>query len=61
VPASDTRTLRDMGVLDVFPTGTPLDDVVRRVTDHVAGQRAGQPGPVTTTPASTSAATRRSS
>jgi methylmalonyl-CoA mutase C-terminal domain/subunit len=57
VPARDTRTLLDMGVLDVFPTGTPLEDVVRRVSEHIAAQRE----PATTTPAATSAATRPSS
>jgi methylmalonyl-CoA mutase, C-terminal domain len=35
VPARDTSLLLEMGVLDVFPTGTPLEAVVQRVTEHV--------------------------
>jgi methylmalonyl-CoA mutase, C-terminal domain len=35
IPARDTTELMQMGVLDVFPTGTPLEDVVRRVTGHI--------------------------
>jgi methylmalonyl-CoA mutase C-terminal domain/subunit len=32
VPASDSKVLLDMGVADVFPTGTDLDEVVDRMT-----------------------------
>ena len=31
VPASDAAQLREMGVADVFPTGTALGDVVSRI------------------------------
>jgi methylmalonyl-CoA mutase C-terminal domain/subunit len=35
VPRSDAATLREMGVLDVFPTGTDLEDVVERIRTHL--------------------------
>lgn len=31
VPAGDATMLREMGVADVFPTGTPLNEVPRRI------------------------------
>jgi methylmalonyl-CoA mutase C-terminal domain/subunit len=31
IPASDTARLLEMGVTDVFPTGTPLEDIARRM------------------------------
>jgi methylmalonyl-CoA mutase C-terminal domain/subunit len=31
IPASDCRALRDMGVDAVFPTGTPIEEVVAGV------------------------------
>lgn len=33
VPASDVPSLQEMGVADVFPTGTGLDEVVDRMTE----------------------------
>lgn len=35
IPADDAQKLREMGILDVFPTGTPLDEIVRRVRELV--------------------------
>lgn len=32
VPASDVPALKEIGVVEVFPTGTDLDDVVIRMT-----------------------------
>lgn len=40
ISAGDAQTLREMGILDVFPTGAPLDDVVRRMKDHAANLTA---------------------
>ena len=31
IPASDVPILRELGIVDVFPTGTPLDEVVERM------------------------------
>lgn len=33
IPASDVPTLRELGIVDVFPTGTPLEEVVGRMSD----------------------------
>ncbi len=42
IPKKDVRELREMGMADVFPAGTDINDVVRRVRDIVAssGERA---------------------
>lgn len=36
VPSSDAAVLQEMGVVDVFPTGTPLEDVVARIRERLA-------------------------
>jgi methylmalonyl-CoA mutase C-terminal domain/subunit len=41
IPASDTAALREMGVADVFPTGTPLEDIAARIAT-VAGVPASR-------------------
>jgi len=32
VPPGDVDRLRELGIADVFPVGTPIDDVVARIT-----------------------------
>ncbi len=41
VPARDVAALKEMGVADVFPTGTGVADVVSRMTALVDPQRVG--------------------
>jgi methylmalonyl-CoA mutase C-terminal domain/subunit len=33
IPVSDVPTLQGLGIVDVFPTGTPLEEVVGRMQD----------------------------
>ncbi|MFC4948893.1 cobalamin B12-binding domain-containing protein [Pseudonocardia sp. GCM10023141] len=35
IPASDVPKLHELGIADVFPTGTPLEDVVSRMSKRV--------------------------
>jgi methylmalonyl-CoA mutase C-terminal domain/subunit len=42
IPASDVPKLREAGAAAVFPTGTPLDDVVTGVRAVISGQEAAQ-------------------
>lgn len=43
IPSGDAPVLREMGVADVFPTGTPLEDVVARIATvaGIVGPEAG--------------------
>jgi len=45
IPAGDAAKLREMGIADVFPTGTSLDDVVASMS-----ARAGLTAPSTLAP-----------
>lgn len=44
VPSSDASVLREMGVREVFPTGTPLEDVVDRVCRHLTSPATADHG-----------------
>jgi methylmalonyl-CoA mutase C-terminal domain/subunit len=41
IPASDVPTLRELGIVDVFPTGTSLEEVVGRMRDLTEHSAAG--------------------
>ncbi len=42
IPVSDCEALLDLGAVAVFPTGTPIDELVAGVAEAVAG--SGDPG-----------------
>ena len=39
IPKSDISTLKEMGVREVFPTGTPLEDILTFIHDNIGSAK----------------------
>jgi methylmalonyl-CoA mutase C-terminal domain/subunit len=50
VPPGDVQTLLDMGVSGVFPTGTPIETLVKEVR-RISAAQLGESGEMSTAPA----------